>query len=103
MNKDLLAELVQLPPVQRIDLVHDLWDSISSDNSSLDANLRKLTSDQRVELAMDLWDSIAPEDMPPLTPDQIAELGRRVAEHEQNPGSAIPWVEVQARLRSRLA
>jgi cytoskeletal protein RodZ len=31
-----------------------------------------LTSEERIELAMDLWDSIAPEDMPPLSLEQIA-------------------------------
>lgn len=29
-----------------------------------------------------------------------AELDRRMAEHERNPGSAIPWDQVRARLRS---
>ncbi len=102
MNKALLAELTQLSAAERIELVHDLWDSISPGMSpSLNADLVNLTAEERIELAMDLWDSIAPEDMPPLTPEEIAELERRLAEHERDPSSAVPWEEVRARLWSR--
>jgi putative addiction module component (TIGR02574 family) len=72
MNKTLLDELLQLPPAERI------------------------------ELAQELWDSIDPgEDLPPLTPEQMKEVDRRLAEHLLDPGSAIPWEEVRARLRAR--
>lgn len=104
MNKALLAKLKQLSPAQRIELVHDLWDSIPPGESpSLKAEHLKLTAEERIELAMDLWDSIAPEDMPPLTLEEIAELERRLAEHQRDPGSAVPWEEVRARLWSRYA
>ena len=71
MNKDLLKELLKLPPAERIDI------------------------------AMELWDSIAPEDMPPLTAEQMAELDRRLADHESNPDRGSPWEEVRARLWAR--
>jgi putative addiction module component (TIGR02574 family) len=104
MSKAVLAELMQLSPAERIELVHDLWDSISPGESpSLKDDLLNLTSEERIELAMELWDSIAPEDMPPLTPEEIAELEQRLAEHQRDPGSAIPWEEVRARLWSRYA
>ncbi len=63
--------------------------------------LMKLSPTERIELAQDLWDSIAPDEMPPLSPDEIAELDRRIAEHERNPGRASPWEEVRARLWAR--
>ncbi|MGH2608974.1 MAG: addiction module protein [Tepidiformaceae bacterium] len=68
--------------------------------------LLKLPPDERIDLAMALWDSV--ENSPeidalfPLTDAQRAELERRLAEHERNPSSGIPWEEVQRRLRDRL-
>ena len=102
MNKALLEELKRLSAADRIELVHDLWDSIPpGESSSWRADLLALPSAERIELAMDLWDSIAPEDMPLPSPEQMAEIERRWAEHQRDPSSAIPWEEVQARLRSR--
>ncbi|HKT40427.1 MAG TPA: addiction module protein [Ktedonobacterales bacterium] len=66
--------------------------------------LLKLPVTERIDLAMALWDSIAEPDLQanlPLTPEQEAELDRRLEEHRRNPGSAIPWEEVQRRLRDR--
>ena len=64
------------------------------------SELLKLTPAERIQLAQDLWDSI-PEDAVSLSEEQIRELERRLAEHEANPGSAIPWAEVRARLQAR--
>jgi len=67
--------------------------------------LLKLPPAERIELAMALWDSV--EDSPeidalfPLTDAQRAELDRRLAEHERNPSSGVPWDEVQRRLLDR--
>lgn len=36
-----------------------------------------------------------------LTDEQKAELDRRVAEHEADPDSAIPWEEVERELKDR--
>jgi putative addiction module component (TIGR02574 family) len=65
-------------------------------NEALLAKLLKLTPAERIQLAQDLWDSIAPEDMPPLTDEQIAEIDRRLAEHARDPARALPWEEVRA-------
>jgi putative addiction module component (TIGR02574 family) len=96
----LLEELMQWPPAERIELVHNLWDR-PGECPSLKADLLNLTSEERIELAMDLWGSIAPEDMPPPSPEQIAELERRHAELVRDPSSGSPWEEVRARLWSR--
>ncbi len=70
-------------------------------NRALLEELVKLSPEERIQLAQELWDSIAAEDMPPLTREQIEEMERRLAEHEKDPGRAVPWEEVRARLWAR--
>ncbi len=61
--------------------------------------LLKLSVAERIQLVEDLWDSIATDaDAYPLTEAQKAELDRRLAEHEADPDSALPWEEVRERL-----
>lgn len=66
------------------------------------SDLLHLSVAERIQLVEDLWDSIAtePEAME-LTQAQKEELDRRMAEHRADPGSAIPWEDVRARLRQR--
>jgi putative addiction module component (TIGR02574 family) len=70
--------------------------------------LRRLPLAERLKLVEDLWDSIAaesPDAAFPVTPELAAELDRRSAEMEANPGLGEPWDQVKARtlrdLRSR--
>jgi putative addiction module component (TIGR02574 family) len=70
-------------------------------NKALLDELLQLSPAERIELAQELWDSVEAEDMPPLTPEQMQEIDRRIAEHERDPGRAIPWEEVRARLWAR--
>ena len=60
------------------------------------AELMELTPDERIELVEDLWDSIAPEQLPSLTPEQMQEVERRDAEHLRNPGRASKWDDYQS-------
>ncbi|CAN5548102.1 MAG: addiction module protein [Actinomycetota bacterium] len=70
-------------------------------NVSFD-ELLKLSVPERIQLAEDLWDSIAKEsEALSLTDAQKAEIERRLAEHERDHESAIPWEEVRERLRKR--
>jgi putative addiction module component (TIGR02574 family) len=70
-------------------------------NAPLD-ELLKLTVAERIQLAEDLWDSIAAKpDALPLTDTQRAEIERRLAEHDRDPESAIPWEEARGRLHQR--
>lgn len=71
---------------------------------TLVAELLKLSPAERIQLAEDLWDSVAaqPERLPALPDDQRQEIERRIAEHARDPGSALTWEDVRARLWSRL-
>jgi putative addiction module component (TIGR02574 family) len=71
-------------------------------DKALLTELMKLTPAERIQLAEDLWDSISPEEMPPLTEEQIEEIDRRMAEHQKDPTTALPWEEVRSWLWSRL-
>lgn len=65
------------------------------------SELLKLPAGDRVELAMALWDSLAEVERDAeleLTDGQRTELDRRWAEHVANPGSAVPWSDVRAKL-----
>jgi len=70
-------------------------------NKALWKELMELTPEERIQLVEDLWDSITPEEMPPLTDEQKREIDRRLAEHGKDPGRASPWAEVRARLWAR--
>jgi putative addiction module component (TIGR02574 family) len=64
--------------------------------------LLKLSVSERIQLAEDLWDSIAAEpEKLPLTETQRAEIEHRLAEHDRDPESAIPWEEARTRLHQR--
>jgi len=74
MAPDTLTELLKLPPSDRAELAMALWASL--DDASRGAELV-------------------------LAPEQIAELERRLAEHQADPGSARSWEDVEKRLRDR--
>ena len=75
-----------------------------AEDNDLFAELFKLSPAERIQLAEDLWDSVAaePDQLQPLSEEQRAEISRRLADHAQNPSSAIGWNDVRAPLWSRL-
>lgn len=73
MKKALVAQILELPVAERMQLVEVIWDSISA----------------------------APESLP-LTQWQRDELDRRLAEYEADPSSGSSLEEVFARVRSSL-
>ena len=65
------------------------------------AELLKLPASDRIEIAVALWESLTDAEREAelaLSPEQEAELDRRLAEHIANPDSAIPWEEVRRKL-----
>ncbi|MHB1342102.1 MAG: addiction module protein [Coriobacteriia bacterium] len=66
-------------------------------------NFTELSVPERIQLAEDLWDSVAAETPPlSLTPDEVAELERRLAEMDANPDAGIPWEKVKAAIQRHL-
>jgi putative addiction module component (TIGR02574 family) len=69
----------------------------------MDTRLRELPLAERIKLVEDLWDSIAEEQNAlPITPEQKAELDRRLDayENDANPGRLAD--EVVAEIRKAL-
>jgi len=65
------------------------------------AELLKLPASDRIEIAVALWESLTDAEREAelaLSPEQEAELDRRLAEHIASPDSAIPWEEVRRKL-----
>ena len=58
----------------------------------MNSKLRELPLDERIKLVEDLWDSIvADQQTVPLTPDQRAELDRRLDAYEAD-GNLAGWL-----------
>jgi putative addiction module component (TIGR02574 family) len=64
--------------------------------------IMSLSVPERVRLAQDIWDTLQPTaEQLPLTEEQRRILDQRLEEHSRDPGSAVPWEELKARLESR--
>ena len=71
--KNLINDVLALPPSDRLELVQRLWDSLLDDPDSL-----------------------------PLTEAQKKELDRRYEDYLRNPDEGSTWEEVEAFVRERL-
>ena len=69
-------------------------------NKALKDQVLQLSPAERLELIGDLWNSLDEADVP-LTPEQIEELNRRLAEYHADPNSGRSWKEVRAELWSK--
>ena len=69
--------------------------------AELIAEAMQLPSDERLQLSEDLWNSVIDDLQWMPTPDDLAEARRRLEEHRRNPSAAIPVDRVLARLQSR--
>jgi putative addiction module component (TIGR02574 family) len=64
----------------------------------------QLNVDERLMLVEEIWASICADSASfPLTEAQRAELDRRVREADSFPDNVVPWEEVKASVRARLA
>lgn len=68
------------------------------------AELPKLTREERCEVVRRVHEIDGDDwlDEGELSDEEKTLLEARVAEHERNPGAAIPWSEFEARLNQRL-
>ncbi len=64
--------------------------------------IRKLSVSERLALVEEIWESICtdPTSMP-VSEAQLAEARRRLAEHDSDPTTAVPWEEAEARIRAK--
>lgn len=63
---------------------------------------KALPKEERIKLAQDFWEIVAEDGYDSdLTPEQAAELDRRLADFEANPHEGIPWEQVKAELNNR--
>jgi len=74
MSHELREELLKLPVAERLELIHELWDSVAAE---------------------------CEREPFPLSDAQREELERRIRELDAHPERAIPWEVVRERLRSR--
>ncbi len=57
---------------------------------------------ERIKLVEDIWDSIAAEPKAiQLTPEQRAELDRRIEDNRLNPEGNVSWEEIKAEALAR--
>lgn len=71
--------------------------------SKTDIELPKLTPEERQEILDKIWELDGGDWLDngePTTAERVL-IEQRVAEHEWNPDVAIPWEEVEERLRQR--
>jgi putative addiction module component (TIGR02574 family) len=64
--------------------------------------VKNLSPSDRLALAVELWDQVTahPDDIP-LTQTQIEELERRHAAYLSQPENVVTWDEVKANIRSQ--
>ena len=72
------------------------------DPTMKDLGIDRLSPEQRISLALEIWESLA-DDRPRgwLTVEQRAELARRDAELDANPGIALTWEQIRARIETK--
>jgi putative addiction module component (TIGR02574 family) len=70
--------------------------------AKIEIDINKLTTEQRLELVEELWDSLSVDQTKiPVTDAQAKELDRRVAEMDQDDSLGIPLETVLAQIRER--
>ena len=64
--------------------------------------LRSLSIEDRLRVVEAVWDSLPEEAAVPESPEQRAELHRRLDAYEADPEDLLTWEQVLERLRGRL-
>jgi putative addiction module component (TIGR02574 family) len=64
----------------------------------------KLSINERIQLVQEIWDSLTTEaESAPISDELKAEIDRRLAAHAINPAAAIPWEIVEAEAIARIS
>ncbi|KJS66247.1 MAG: addiction module component [Comamonadaceae bacterium BICA1-1] len=72
-------------------------------DAQLLSQARQLSVTEQLELMDALWADITSRHAAPGPNEaQMAELERRLSEHELNPDDAVPWLEVKAAALSQI-
>jgi len=72
------------------------------DMARLDIDINKLSPEERLDLIEELWDSLSDDPMKiPLTDAQAKELDRRLEDMNNDSSLGIPWETVLAHIRER--
>jgi len=68
--------------------------------TTITTNYKELSISERIQLVEDIWDSIAEEttSVMRLSSEDCDELRRRLASHQADPSSSIPWEQVRTAL-----
>ena len=64
------------------------------------SELTSLPVSDRLRVVESLWDSIESDTPVSLSPEQRAELNRRIEAHKANPSELLSWDQVLDRLRT---
>jgi putative addiction module component (TIGR02574 family) len=67
------------------------------------SDLLQLPAGARAELAIALWESLSNTERDhalPVSPELVAELDRRWADHLAHPETGVPWTDVLKKLRA---
>jgi putative addiction module component (TIGR02574 family) len=65
------------------------------------SELKELTPAERIEVVEFLWDSLELERIAPIAPEELDEMERELAQHRANPREDLALDEVKAWLWSR--
>jgi putative addiction module component (TIGR02574 family) len=70
--------------------------------AQLKGEIERLSTDEQLRLVEEIWDRlIADPDVVPVPDAHVAELERRLAEHDAAPDDVVAWDVLIAELRSR--
>ena len=68
--------------------------------AKLEIDINKLSPEERLDLIAELWDSLSADPTKiPITDTQAKELDRRLVEMDQDVSLGIPWETVLAHIR----
>jgi putative addiction module component (TIGR02574 family) len=82
--------------------VSSLQEEVAMNPTMKDLGIDRLSPEQKISLALEIWESLGDDRAAaPLTAEQGAELARRDAELDANPGLALTWEQIRASVEAK--